>query len=144
MQFTNISITELISGNTVSNMNISANMLRSNFYVCPICGNVIHSMGDSVINCHGVQLMPLEKECADEQHEIFIEEVECEYYVKINHDMNKKHYISFVAAVSPDRLQLVKMYPEGCADTRFKIPGVKRIYAFCNRDGLYYQDIKRR
>ena len=33
------SITELISGNTVCNSNISANMLKSKFYVCPVCGN---------------------------------------------------------------------------------------------------------
>ena len=32
-----ISITELISGNAVSNGNISANMLCSKFYVCPYC-----------------------------------------------------------------------------------------------------------
>ena len=39
----NISVTELISGNTVFNENVSANMLRSKFYVCPVCGNVIHT-----------------------------------------------------------------------------------------------------
>ena len=34
-----VSVTELLSGNTVINRNISANMLRSRFYVCPVCGN---------------------------------------------------------------------------------------------------------
>ena len=47
-----ISISELISGNTVINKNESANMLRSKFYVCPVCGNIIHSMGEATINCH--------------------------------------------------------------------------------------------
>ena len=51
-----VSVAELISGNTVYNSNISANMLRSQFYVCPVCGNVIHGMGESVIHCHGVLL----------------------------------------------------------------------------------------
>ena len=46
-----ISIAELISGNAVSNVNVSANVLRSKFYVCPLCGNVIHSMGEAVIQC---------------------------------------------------------------------------------------------
>ena len=54
-----ISITELISGNPIHNANVSANMLRSKFYVCPVCGNVIHSMGEGVIGCHGIQLSPL-------------------------------------------------------------------------------------
>ena len=36
-----VSVTELISGNTISNANVASNMLRSKFYVCPVCGNVI-------------------------------------------------------------------------------------------------------
>ena len=39
-----VSVTELISGNTIVNSNVSANMLRSHFYVCPVCGNIVHSM----------------------------------------------------------------------------------------------------
>ena len=53
-----ISITELISGNAISNVNVSANMMRSKFYVCPVCGNSIHSMGEAVIQCHGIILTP--------------------------------------------------------------------------------------
>ena len=49
-----VSVTELISGNTVYNSNVSANMLRSKFYICPVCGNVIHGMGEAVLHCHGV------------------------------------------------------------------------------------------
>ena len=48
-----VSITELISGNAVINANVSSNMLRSKFYVCPVCGNILHSMGEAVIHCHG-------------------------------------------------------------------------------------------
>ena len=105
-----ISVTELISGNTIHNANVSANMLRSKFYVCPVCGNVIHSMGESVINCHGVLLSPLEAEPSDENHMVFIERVEDEYYVRIDHDMTKNHYISFIAAASSDDMQMVKLY----------------------------------
>lgn len=93
-----VSVTELISGNTVHNANVSANMLRSKFYVCPICGNVIHSMGEAAIHCHGILLSPLEAEMTDENHMIFIERIEDEYYVRIDHSMTKEHYISFIAA----------------------------------------------
>ena len=34
-----VSVPELMSGNTVSNSNVSANMMRSRFYVCPVCGS---------------------------------------------------------------------------------------------------------
>lgn len=133
-----ISVTELISGNTVYNANVSANMLRSKFYICPVCGNVIHSMGEAVIHCHGILLTPAEAEETNEDHMISIERVEDEYYVRIKHEMTKKHYISFIAAISHDRIQMVKLYPEGNAEARVKINGVKRIYFYCNRDGLFY------
>ncbi|MGN0340075.1 MAG: helix-turn-helix domain-containing protein [Lachnospira sp.] len=136
-----ISVTELISGNTVYNSNVSANMTKSKFYICPICGNVIHSMGEAVISCHGVLMTSAEPEESDENHKIFIEKIEDEYYVSIEHDMTKTHYISFIAAESSDRLQMVKLYPEGNAETRFKINGVKRILFYCNRDGLFYMDL---
>ena len=135
-----VSVTELISGNTVQNANVSANMMRSKFHVCPVCGNVIHSMGDAAIHCHGILLAPLEAEPTDEQHLILIERVEDEYYVRIDHSMTKEHYISFTAAVSSDKMQLVKLYPEGSAEAHFKIRGVRRIFFYCNRDGLFSID----
>lgn len=132
-----VSVTELISGNRISNRNISANMMRSRFYVCPVCGNVIHTMGEAVVQCHGIQLLPAEPEPADDHHMVFVEQVEDEYYVRIDHDMTKSHYISFAAAVSPDRMQLVRLYPEGNAEARFQIRGVRKILFWCNRDGLF-------
>lgn len=132
-----VSITELISGNAVNNVNVSANILRTKFYVCPVCGNVIHSVGEAVIQCHGIWLSPCQAEETNEQHMIFIERVEDEYYVRIEHDMTKQHYISFVAALSSDKIQMIKLYPEGNAEARVKINGVKRILFYCNRDGLF-------
>ena len=134
-----ISVTELISGNTVQNSNVSANMTKSKFYVCPICGNVIHCMGEAVINCHGVLMTAAEPEDVDENHKISVERIEDEYYVRIEHEMTKSHYISFIAAVSSDRIQMVKLYPEGNAEARFKISGVKRILFYCNRDGMFFK-----
>ena len=136
-----ISVAELISGNTIRNANVSANMLRSKYYVCPVCGNVIHSMGEAVVHCHGILLTPLIAENTDEKHMIFISRVEDEYYVQIDHSMTKEHYISFMAAVSSDQVQMVKLYPEGNAEARFKIRGVKKILFYCNRDGLYSIDV---
>ena len=136
-----VSVAELMSGNAVNNVNVSANMMRSKFYVCPVCGNSFHSMGEAVIHCHGVQLMPLSAEEVDEHHGISVEVVEDEYFVRVDHDMTKKHYISFVAALSYDKIQLVKLYPEGNPECRFKINGVKKIYFYCNKDGLFVVDV---
>ena len=132
-----ISVTELLAGDTIKNVNVSANMLRSKFYVCPVCGNMMHCMGEAVIQCHGIQLVPCQPEETDEEHMIFIEKVEDEYFVRIEHDMTKSHYISFIAAISDDRIQMVKLYPEGNAEARFQIRAVRKIMFYCNRDGLY-------
>lgn len=136
-----VSITELISGDEIKNTNVSANMMRSLFYVCPVCGNVIHSMGEAAIHCHGVLLKPAEAEQTDENHKIFVERVEDELFVEMEHEMTKKHYISFVAAMSSDRIQIVKLYPEGNASARFSLSGVKKVFFYCNRDGLFTLDL---
>lgn len=136
-----VSIPELMSGNAVCNVNVSANMIRSKFYICPVCGNIIHAMGEAVIHCHGVLLTPQQAELTDEEHMIFVERVEDDYYVRIEHDMTKQHYISFIAALSSDRIQMVKLYPESNAETRFPMRGVKKILFYCNKDGLFMQDI---
>ena len=130
------SITELMSGNTVINGNVACNMLKSRLYVCPVCQNVIHATGNAVISCCGINLPPLVAEQVDAEHEITVERVEDEYFVSVKHEMTKQHYISFMAHVSSDRVQLVKLYPEGDGGARFKICGGGNLYIYCNRHGL--------
>ena len=132
-----VSVLELLSGNTIQNANLSANMIRSKFYVCPVCGNVIHTMGEAVINCHGVLLTPAKAEDTDDAHKITFERVEDEYYITIDHEMTKTHYISFIAAVSFDGIQIIKLYPEGAAEARVKTRGLRKVLFYCNRDGLF-------
>lgn len=138
-----ISVMELLSGNDIINANISSNMLRTKWYVCPICGNVIHSVGEAMISCHGIALPPLSAEETDESHQISIEQVEDEYYIEINHDMTKDHYISFIAALSDNCVQLVKLYPEGSAEARFKMNRIRELFFYCNKDGAYRTRIKK-
>ena len=138
-----VSIIELFSGESIVNTNKSFNMLRMKFYVCPVCGNIIYSTGETVVSCCGIVLPVLEAESAEDAHRLNVEKIEDEYYVTISHEMSKKHYISFIAAASPDRMQMVKLYPEGDSSARFKIRAVKRLYFYCNRDGLFYLDVKR-
>lgn len=136
-----VSVMELMSGDTVINKNISSNVLRSKFYVCPVCGNAIHTMGDAVISCCGIMLPPLEAEDTDEAHEITIEKVEDEHFITVNHDMTKSHYISFVAYLTSDKVQFVKFYPEGNAETRFQLRGRGYLYVYCNKHGLMKKKI---
>lgn len=132
-----VSVIELLSGEDITNLNKACNMAKGKFYVCPVCGNVIQTTGEAVISCCGITLPPLEAERPDVNHELKIERVEDEYFVTMNHPMTKEHYISFIAAVSDQGVQLVKLYPEGNAQARFKTRRVRKLYAYCNRHGLF-------
>jgi len=138
-----ISVIELMSGECVTNSNRSANMLRSGFYVCPVCQNIIHSTGKSVVSCCGITLPQLESETFDDLHGLEITPVEDEYLVRINHEMTKSHYISFIAYVTSDKTELVKLYPEGNPETRLQLRGAGILYAYCNRDGLFSAKLMR-
>lgn len=131
-----VSVMELMSGNAVVNRNISGNMLRSRLYVCPVCGNIIHSLGEAVICCCGVSLPPLEAEEPDVAHQISIEPVEDEQFLVVHHEMSKSHHIAFIAWMTTDQFQLVKLYPEGSAECRLQFRGRGYLYWYCNRHGL--------
>ena len=152
-----VSVIELLSGESITNQNKACNMAKGKFYVCPVCGNIIHTTGEAVISCCGITLPALEAEeteaisagstigrdststsnGGDSNHALNIEVVEDEYFVTINHPMTKDHYISFIAAISDQGIQLTKLYPEGPAQARFKIAGVRKLFAYCNRHGLF-------
>ena len=136
-----VSVIELFAGKDVVNTNKNFNIHKMKFYVCPICGNVIQSTGEAVVSCCGITLPELEADDADDAHMLSVESVEDEYYVCLNHEMTKKHYISFIAAVRDDGCEIKKLYPEGSADARFKINRVKCFYYYCNQHGLFvYQN----
>ena len=132
-----ISVLELLSGQPVKNRNRSANMTRGRWYACPVCGNVLWATGEAVVSCCGIPLPPQEPEDPDEDHGIRVQRVEDEYFMTVDHPMTKDHHISFLAAVSDRGVQLTKLYPEEDAQARFKINGVRRLYAYCNRHGLF-------
>jgi len=136
-----VSLAELLSGECIQNTNRHGNMLKSKFYVCPVCGNAIFAAGEGAFSCCGVQLPPLEAEEDDPEHCITIESIEGDLYVTMQHPMEKTHYISFFALVTADRVQFVKLYPEQDASARFPVRGRGYLYAYCNRHGLYSKKI---
>lgn len=132
-----VSVAELLSGEQITNQNRSANPMRGKFYVCPVCGNVMYAMGEGAFSCCGVALPPLEAEEADGEHAIHVEEWEGRSFVTLDHPMEKDHYLSFLAQVRFDRVELVKLYPEQLPEaTMSHWPGAT-FYVYCNRHGLY-------
>ena len=132
-----ISVIELMNGEHITNQNISANLLRSKFYVCPLCGNILHTTGHTLVSCCGITLPPLEAETADDEHSITVESVEDEHFITISHPMTKQHF------VTSDRIQMVKLYPEGNAETRLQLRGFGKLYYYCNHHGLFQYNPRR-
>ena len=90
-----VSVIELMNGKYFANNNRAGSMLKLNFYVCPICGNIIYSMGENVISCCGITLPKLEVENVDKRHEIILEKSQNEYYIHSQHEMTKTLYIIY-------------------------------------------------
>lgn len=132
-----ISVAELLSGECVQNRNRHANMQKSRFYVCPVCGNAMFATGEGSFSCCGVLLPPLEAEEGDDAHTIALERIEGDLYISVRHPMEKTHFISFFALVTPNRVQMVKLYPEQDAEARIPAPECGIAYAYCNRHGLF-------
>ncbi|MBO4887389.1 MAG: helix-turn-helix domain-containing protein [Firmicutes bacterium] len=140
-----VSVIELFSGENVTNANRASNMRRMKLHVCPLCGNVIQSTGEAIISCCGIVLPALEPEQDEEpesaSHHLDVSRVEDEYYVTLDHEMSKTHYISFICAVRDDGCDFRKLYPEGPAEARFKISGTRFFYYYCNQHGLFKASI---
>lgn len=123
------------------NKNRSGNMKKVSFYVCPVCGNVIQAAGNGSYSCCGILLPQLEAEEENEGHRIKLEELDGGYYVSMEHEMSKSHYISFFVYVTSDYVEMLKLFPEQNAEGRFTKRGHGYVYAYCNRDGLYRKQV---
>ena len=132
-----VSVIELLAGESITSSNTCANLKKSAFYVCPVCGNIIYAIGEGVFSCHGIQLPALEAEDGD----FSITTVEDEYLVEIEHPMSKAHYISFMAYVAADTTEIKKLYPEQSAMARFKRRGHGRIFVYDSREGLSQKNV---
>lgn len=111
------------------------------FYMCPICGNIITSVGQGNFSCCGITLPVQEAEKCDEGHMIEVETIENEYCVTVRHPMTKGHYLSFIAYVTSDTFELVKLYPEQDVSMRFRRKGHGMFYAYCNKHGMFQQPV---
>lgn len=116
---------------------ISGNMKKIQFYVCPICGNIITALGDGNFSCCGITLSKQEAESVDEDHSISIETIDNEHCITMDHPMTKEHYISFIAYVTSDSAEIKKLYPEQDITVRFRKKGHGILLAFCNKHGMF-------
>lgn len=131
-----VDMEKILKGDLEQNAVDGGNMKKIKFYVCPDCGNILFCTGENEISCCGRKLAPLARQQEDSGHSIQVEEIEDDFYVTLQHEMSKRHYITFIAYASYDRVLFIKLYPEQAAQARFPKMHGGVLYACCNKHGL--------
>lgn len=135
-----INIEKILLGNLDSNCIDGGNMKKIRFYVCPNCGNIITSTGETELSCCGRKLTALIAKTSDKEHSLQVQNIENDYYITFSHEMSKTHYLNFVAYVTYDRILLIRLYPEQGGEVRFPKLNGGKLYFCCNKHGLWINE----
>lgn len=127
----------LLGGSITKNREEVGNMKRTKFYVCPNCASIMQGVGEGQVVCCAKPVEALKAQMTDDNHLINISEIENDFYIEMNHEMTKEHFISFVAYVGFDRVLMVRLYPEQDAVVRFPKMFRGKFYYYCNKHGLF-------
>lgn len=134
----------LINGSLNENKKQAMNVKQTKFYLCPTCGSSLFGVGDCKIVCCGKLLEPLRANAIDEEHAPIITEVENDFYIEFNHEMEKGHYISFVSYVGFDRVLTLPLYPEQSATVRIPKAYNGKLFFYCTHHGLFEYPLLRK
>ena len=112
---------------------------------CKSCGAMIKIIHDCTCNNCGIKccgeemevLIPNSEDASSEKHTPIYEKVEDEIFVKVNHPMEKEHYIEQIILVKDNHEEVIRLYPEQNAECRFKYMPGSTVYAYCNKHGLW-------
>lgn len=137
-----VELQNLLSGELKPNDFVSGNLKKSTFFVCPSCHNITLCTGSSEVSCCGKRVAAQVMKKASEHQKLNVESDENEWLITSNHPMTKENYISFIALVTGDRLQLIKLYPEWHLSVRVAKRGLETLMWYSTEDGLLYQFIK--
>ena len=117
---------------------------------CKSCGALVKVLNDC--NCEGCgikccdnemeKLIPNSVDAAVEKHVPVYEKVEDEIVVKVNHVMEKEHFIEWISLVKENKEITVKLYPEQEAEVRFPYISGSTLYSYCNKHGLWKTDVE--
>ncbi|MDD6202366.1 MAG: helix-turn-helix domain-containing protein [Lachnospiraceae bacterium] len=137
----NVDLEKLLSGQLDNNDDTGGNMKNLRFYVCPECGNLLVSMADASISCCGRKLQAIQPRKAKENEKLTVEIIENDYFISTEHEMNREHYISFVALLTGDTVMIRKQYPEWGLQVRIPVFAHGKLLWYCTQHGLFYQEV---
>ena len=117
---------------------------------CKSCGAPVKVLEDCDCKDCGIKccdekmevLIPNSVDAAVEKHVPTYEQVEDEIFVKVNHVMEKEHYIEWISLIAYNKEYTVKLYPEQNAECRFPYISGSTLYAYCNKHGLWKAEVE--
>lgn len=127
---------QMMEGEITLNRPDGGNIDKIRFYVCPACQNVLVSTGASSIFCCGRKLEQLTPKLDENTPHITVEIIDVDYFITIDHEMIRTHYILFAAYVKSDKVFLTRLYPEQSATVRIPYISGGKLYLYCVRHGL--------
>lgn len=131
-----VEITQMLEGEIVPNRPDSGNMGKVRFYECPTCHNALFSTGSASVFCCGRKLEPLAPGNSEHKPTLQAEVMDVDYFITIDHPMEREHYLLFAAYVKSDRVFFTRLYPEQSAEVRMPhMPGGK-LYLYCTQHGF--------
>ncbi len=136
-----IDMESLLKGNLEENDMSNGNIKKMKFFLCPECGNLIFTTDGNEIRCCSKKLTPLSAQKVTPNHTLNIVKDDNELYITSDHEMNREHYISFLALVNEDTMVLKKLYPEWGMELRLPFVANSTFFWYCSKHGLFYQDI---
>ncbi|MCH4889459.1 helix-turn-helix domain-containing protein [Acidaminobacter sp. JC074] len=137
-----VDLNKLLLGELRPNKYNIGNMKLLDFYVCKTCNNIMFGLNDAEIYCCGRKLDRLVDRALNEEHKLEVSVIEDDYFIEMNHPMNKDHYINFIAYLVDGGITILKLYPE--QDVSIRIPRYYKmdVYIHCNKDGLFRCHLK--
>ena len=127
----------LLCGNAKTNTKKTKDMKKLSVYHCLICNSLVYKIGNGNLSCCGNLLEAENAKEVDDEHRIEIESIEEDYYIRIDHQMTKNHYIEFVSYVAYNKMEMILLYPE--QEPAVRIPKMYggKFYFYCTKDGLF-------
>lgn len=119
------------------------------FKKCPKCGALVEVIQDCTCNncgisCCGAPMIELKAntvDCAIEKHKPIYEVAGDYIIVTVNHVMEEDHFIEFIALDCEKTIQKVFLQPGEEAKAIFPYVKNSRVYAYCNKHGLWSTDV---
>lgn len=132
---------QMMEGEITPNRSDGGNIDKIRFYVCPSCKNVLASTGSASIFCCGRKLEQLIPTQDENTPPIGVELIDVDYFITIEHEMTRNHYVLFAAYVKSDKVFLTRLYPEQSATVRIPHIPDGKLYLYCVMHGLSVHSI---